>query len=86
MNFHDGNTFKHQPEHVSFLNETIGKNVQRLRIEQSLSKKTLAHIARVSRPQLDRIESGEADVRLSCIARIADGLSVTPADLLKPNL
>ena len=68
------------------MNETIGKNVQRLRIEQSLPKKTLARIARVSRPQLDKIESGEADVRVSCIARIADCLSVAPADLLKPYL
>ena len=31
------------------------------------------------------VESGEADVRLSCIARIADSLSVAPADLLKPH-
>jgi len=86
MNLHDDNTFEHQPEHTEALNEIIGKNVQRLRIEQSLSKKTLARIARVSRPQLDKIESGEADVRLSCIARIADSLSVAPADLLKPYL
>jgi len=86
MNLHDDNTFEHQPEHTESLNEIIGKNVQRLRIEQSLSKKTLACIARVSRPQLDKIESGEADVRLSCIARIADSLSVAPADLLKPYL
>ena len=86
MNRHDDNTFEHQLEHATSLNEIIGKNVQRLRIEQSLSKKTLARIARVSRPQLDKIESGEADVRLSCIARIADSLSVTPADLLKPYL
>ena len=86
MNLHDDSTFEHQPEHTASLNETIGKNVQRLRIEQSLPKKTLARIARVSRPQLDKIESGEADVRMSCIARIADGLSVAPADLLKPYL
>ena len=86
MNLYDDNAFEHQPEHTTSLGETIGKNVQRLRIEQSLSKKTLARIARVSRPQLDKIESGEADVRLSCIARIADSLSVAPADLLKPYL
>jgi len=86
MDFHADDAFEHQPEHVTSLNETIGRNVQRLRVEQELPKKTLAHIARVSRPQLDKIESGEADVRLSCIARIADGLSVAPADLLKPRL
>ena len=84
MSFYDDDAFENQPEHATSLNETVGRNVQRLRVEQSLPKKTFAHIANVSRPQLDKIESGEADVRLSCIARIADSLSVAPADLLKP--
>ena len=85
MSFHDDDAFENQPEHATSLNETVGRNVQRLRAEQSLPKKTLAHIACVSRPQLDKIERGEADVRQSCIARIADSLSVAPADLLKPH-
>lgn len=85
MSDHIDDTFEHQSEPTASLNKIIGKNVQRLRIEQNLPKKTLARISSVSRPLLDKIENGEADVRLSCIVRIADGLSVTPAELLKPH-
>ncbi|MBO4352447.1 MAG: helix-turn-helix transcriptional regulator [Eggerthellaceae bacterium] len=63
----------------------IGENVRRLRTEQDLSKKTLARISGVSRPLLDKVERGEADLRASYISRIADSLSVPPAVLLTPH-
>lgn len=36
----------------------------------------------IGRPFLDKIESGEADPRLSIIVRIADALETTPEELL----
>ena len=84
MRLYTDNASAFRSELTASINAIVGKNVKRLRIEQNLPKKTLASIASVSRPLLDKVENGEADLRLSYIVRIADSLSVTPIDLLKP--
>ena len=66
----------------TILRVRIGENVHRLRVDQDLNKKTFAKIAGISRPLLNKIERGEADLRMSYIIRIADVLSVTPVDLI----
>ena len=67
---------------LSFLAKQAGANIQRIRTSQSIHKQTLCYMTGISRPMLDRIEQGTADMRLSYLERIADALSVDAADLL----
>ena len=67
------------------LRHTLGENVARLRKEQELNKTTFALMAGVSRPYLNAIERGQADVRLSYVQKIADALCVEPIDLLNAD-
>ncbi|MBQ3302480.1 MAG: helix-turn-helix transcriptional regulator [Eggerthellaceae bacterium] len=62
----------------------VGRNVKRVRLEQRLSKKTLCLMVGIGRPMLNDIEKGCADIRLSYIERLAEGLSVHPYELLFP--
>ena len=68
------------------LQYTLGENVAWLRMEQSLNKKTFARMAGVSRPYLNAIEDGQADIRLSYMQRLADALCVDPIMLLACGL
>ncbi|MEE8722748.1 MAG: helix-turn-helix transcriptional regulator [Eggerthellaceae bacterium] len=63
----------------------MATNVTALRSQQGLSKQMFALMAGISRPMLNRIESGEADTRLSYVQRIADALGVEPTYLLTPH-
>ena len=60
----------------------LGHNVHRLRKEQGMKKKSFAMMVGIGRPLLDKIESGESDVRLSYVQKLADGLGVSPLELL----
>lgn len=64
---------------------TLGENVARLRGQAKINKKTFALMIGVGRPFLDRVESGQADARLSVIRRLAEALETTPQDLLTPH-
>ncbi|MEE8733598.1 MAG: helix-turn-helix transcriptional regulator [Eggerthellaceae bacterium] len=70
---------------ASSLAQTLATNVTALRSQQGLSKQMFALMAGISRPMLNRIESGEADTRLSYVQRIADALGVEPTYLLTPH-
>ena len=61
---------------------TLGRNVRMLRIARHLPKYVFACMAQVSRPHLNAIERGAADVRMSTIERLADALSVPTLVLL----
>ena len=63
----------------------LGDNVHRLRMKQGIPKKTFSLMVGISRPLLDRIERGEADLRISYLTKVADGLSVSVLDLLDPH-
>lgn len=64
------------------LARTFGCNVSLIRRAQRLPKRLLADMAGISRPYLNDIECGVADVRLSTVMRIADALAVNPIVLL----
>ena len=63
--------------------QIVGRNVERLRKKEKLTKATFAAMVPVSRPHLNRIEKGEADLRLSTIIKLADALDTTYEDLLR---
>ena len=74
-----GDALRDRPNELSLI---FGQNVKMLRLEQGLNKKSFAMICDISRPLLDEIENGTSNVRLSYVQKIADALSVRPADLL----
>jgi ribosome-binding protein aMBF1 (putative translation factor) len=61
---------------------TFGRNVLRLRSEQSLSQQQLGDMANLSANYLGQAERGVANVTLDVVARLAACLGTTPADLL----
>ena len=70
------------PPRLCELARTLGCNVHRLRRKQRLHKYVLSDMAGVSRPYLNAIERGMADVRLSTVQDLADALCVSPIELL----
>ncbi len=67
--------------------EHVAENVRRLRTAAGLSQQALSVAADVSRRMLVGIESGDANVSLNTLDRIAEALKVTFADLVKaPSL
>jgi transcriptional regulator with XRE-family HTH domain len=63
--------------------EHVAGNVRRLRGDAGLSQQALAERAAVSRRMLVGIESGDANVSLNTLDRIAEALSVKFADLVR---
>ena len=63
--------------------EHVAENVRRLRAAAGLSQQALAEAADVSRRMLVGIESGDANVSLNTLDRIAEALQVSFADLVK---
>lgn len=64
------------------LGQIVGSNVSRLREEQGLGKTAFCLMAGISRPYLNRIESGTANITLKELQRLADSLDVAPEQLL----
>lgn len=60
----------------------VGSNVRYLRKREHFNKQTFACMVGIGRPLLDKIECGEADIRLSYLERIADAFDIEVADLL----
>lgn len=67
------------------LASVLGNNVEALRRMHGLTKMKLSLMTRISRPLLNKIINGTADIKLSYIVRLADALGVQPQELLKPN-
>lgn len=63
--------------------EHVAGNLRRLRQQAGLSQQVLAEAAQVSRRMLVAIESGDANVSLNTLDRLAEALGVQFADLLK---
>ena len=61
-----------------------GANVARLRKRAKINKKTFCLMVGIGRPFLNRIESGQANPRLSVLESLAEALETTPQDLLTP--
>ena len=60
----------------------VGNNVERLRIDEGLTKTKLCAMAGITRPTLNKIESGAGDPRLSMMVKVAKALGVEVEDLL----
>jgi transcriptional regulator with XRE-family HTH domain len=63
--------------------EHVAGNLRRLRQQAGLSQQALAEAAQVSRRMLVSIETGDANVSLNTLDRLAEALGVQFADLLK---
>ena len=63
--------------------EHVAENLRRLRTAAGLSQQALAEASDVSRRMLVGIESGDANVSLNTLDRIAEALGVTFGDLVK---
>lgn len=63
--------------------EHVAENVRRLRLAAGLSQQALAEASDVSRRMLVGIESGDANVSLNTLDRIAEALGVKFADLVQ---
>ena len=61
---------------------TLGRNVKRLRERGRINKTCFAAMVGIGRPQLNKIEKGTANVRLSMVEELADALETTPEKLL----
>ena len=67
------------------IEQVTGRRVQMLRERQHLSKIEFCLMTDVSRPYLNRIESGEANITVKQLARLAAALNVEPAALITPD-
>jgi len=65
--------------------EHVAGNLRRLRLRDDLSQQALAEAAQVSRRMLVAIESGDANVSLNTLDRLADALGVPFAELLRAD-
>lgn len=63
--------------------QRIGDRVRRMREEQGIGKGEFALMVGISRPYLNRIENGTANVTVKMLVRVAEGLDVDAIDLLK---
>src|SRR3954462_5025245 len=59
----------------------LGKRIEMLRIDRGLSKQYLARFAETSRQQLWRVMTGKSELTFALRTRIADALSIQPAEL-----
>ena len=64
----------------------LGRNVKHLRTSQKINKQTFSLMVGISRPYLDQIESGEADIRLSLVTQLAEALATSSQALLFADL
>ena len=63
--------------------DPLAKQLKRLRAARGLSQEALARKSHVSRGYLARIELGRHDPTLSVLRRLAKGLRVSVAELVK---
>jgi len=63
----------------------VGRNVRRIRRDLGYSQARLAKLARTSQSWICRIETGNENPTLGCMARISRALGVEAADLLREN-
>ena len=71
-----------KPTQTPDMAKTLGKNVKCLRKRANITKTMFAAMVGIGRPQLNRIENGTADVRLSMVQELAEALEVEAEKLL----
>lgn len=65
------------------IDEAVGFNVRKLRLEQSLTQQALAQRAGVSKQTISNIEKGTAGANSRTVERIAECLGVSPLALYR---
>ena len=63
--------------------KAFGVVISRLRVEKGLTQESLSGLAGIARSHLAALESGEKNVRLDTLWRIADALEVAPNELIR---
>ena len=63
----------------------VGKRVRELRNRRGMTRKMVAHEAEVSERHLAQLESGEGNISIVLLRRIAAALNVSLAELFQPN-
>ncbi len=61
---------------------TFGQRLRELRKERSLTQEDLSRRTHIHAPTIGRLECGKREPRLKTILRLADGLGVSPGELL----
>src|SRR5882724_6929121 len=64
---------------------TFGKRVRELRERRGMTRKLLAREANVSERYLGQLESGDGNVSIILLRRIASALNLTISDVLTPE-
>ncbi len=65
------------------LEHTVGIRVRTAREAAGVTKSRFCLMADISRPYLDKIKSGRANISLKMLAKLAACLEVDPIDLLR---
>ena len=66
--------------------EKLGKRINELRIEKSLSQEKLALKANIDRAYMHLIEKGKTNVSIELIEKIAVALEISIKDLFDENI
>ena len=64
---------------------TIGEKIKAKRLEKGLTQKALGELAGIAEPTIRRYEAGKLNPKIETISKIANGLGVTPAELIGPE-
>jgi DNA-binding XRE family transcriptional regulator len=65
------------------LQETVAKNLLRLRTEASLSQRQMSERTGISATYISQAEQGKRNLSLDLVATLALALDKTPADLIR---
>lgn len=61
----------------------LGKRIKTTREQQGISQRSFALMTGISQPYLSGVERGEISVGFNNLCKIADGLGIEPADLVR---
>jgi transcriptional regulator with XRE-family HTH domain len=67
------------------LRDVFSINLRRLRNARAISQDDLAYEAEISRSYLSQLEKGKYYASLKVIGKLAEALTVEPAEFLKPH-
>ena len=65
--------------------QKIGANLLRLRTERNMTQEALSYQCDIDRAKISKIESGQANLMITTLLDLAEGLNVSSAELLDLN-
>ena len=66
------------------LRQIFAKNMRKIRESQNKSQESLADICELHRTFISMIERGKQNISIDNIEKIANGLNISPIELIKP--